>query len=291
MSTAQPPKSNPVEVQRDNVQVSSRTVSFARQKGQPLGLKLEDQGGSAGALIKAVVPGGAAARAGCVAGETIVAINAQSVVGATYATVLAAVKAAGLTFTMATSGGVAVHVGVAAMQQHPADVNVQACGQDLLAVLPKAPTPSVSRPHTRLLTAMKQHPADARVQESGCDALGNLAFNNPANKQAIGASGGVEVVLAAMQQHLASADVQACACRALANLAADNQANKQTIAANGGVAVVLAAMQQHPSVPWVQAYGKQLLTVLPKAATPSVSRPRTHLLQAGAPPASPSRRP
>jgi len=81
----------------------SSTITFARQKGQPLGLTLEDQGGSGGALIKTVVPGGAAARAGCIAGETIAAINAKSVVGATYATVVAAVKAAGLTFTMATT--------------------------------------------------------------------------------------------------------------------------------------------------------------------------------------------
>jgi C-terminal processing protease CtpA/Prc len=66
-------------------------------------LKLEDQDGGGGALIKAVVPGGAAARAGCAAGEKIVAINAQSLVGAGYSTVLAAVKAAGLSFTMTTT--------------------------------------------------------------------------------------------------------------------------------------------------------------------------------------------
>jgi S1-C subfamily serine protease len=81
----------------------SSTITFARQKGQPLGLKLEDQGGSGGALIATVVPGGVGARAGCVGGETIIAINAQSLVGAGYETVLETVKAAGLTFTMTTA--------------------------------------------------------------------------------------------------------------------------------------------------------------------------------------------
>jgi C-terminal processing protease CtpA/Prc len=82
--------------------VAFRTVSFIRREGLPLGLKLEDQG-VRGALIKTVVPGGVAARAGCVVGETIVAINAQSVVGAGYGTVVAAVKAAGLIFSITSA--------------------------------------------------------------------------------------------------------------------------------------------------------------------------------------------
>jgi S1-C subfamily serine protease len=86
-----------------DVKIAARTVAFARQIGQPLGLKLEDQGGSAGATITTVVPCGAAARAGCVIGETIVAINAKSLVGAGYTKTKAAVKAAGLTFTMTTA--------------------------------------------------------------------------------------------------------------------------------------------------------------------------------------------
>jgi hypothetical protein len=121
-----------------------------------------------------------------------------------------------------------------------------------------------------VLAAMQQHLADATVSGEGCRALANLAGKCYA--QAIGDSGGVEVLLAAMQQHLSDADVQKWGCDALNNLATYHPPNRRRA---GGVAAAKAAMQQHPTNALVQLWGQDLLDVLLKAPTPSVSRPHT----------------
>jgi hypothetical protein len=55
-------------------------------------------------VIQSVVPNGGAIEAACLLGETILAINMQSVVGASHAEVLAAIKDAGATsFTITTT--------------------------------------------------------------------------------------------------------------------------------------------------------------------------------------------
>jgi hypothetical protein len=95
------------------------------------------------------------------------------------------------------------------------------------------------------------------------------------------------VVVAAMQQHFAYVNVQMNGCVALMRLAKSHPPNAQAIAASGGVAAAKAAMQQHPTDGNVQRWGQDLLDVLPKAPTPSVSRPHTRLLQTGAPPPPP----
>jgi hypothetical protein len=81
---------------------SSRTVTITRQPGQGLGLELLDQG-ARGTMIQGVVPEGVAAVAMCLPGETIVAINSQSLAGASHAAVIAALKGTGATFRMTTT--------------------------------------------------------------------------------------------------------------------------------------------------------------------------------------------
>jgi hypothetical protein len=132
------------------------------------------------------------------------------------------------------------------------------------------------------LTLMKQNPADAEVQGSGCGALGDLAEDNQANANAIAANGGVAVVLTAMQQHPADAEVQKRGCVALEMLAKYHPPNAQAIAASGGGVAAKAAMQRHPTDADVQQWGQDLLAVLPKAPSSTISQPHTRLLQTGA---------
>ena len=76
-----------------------------------------------------------------------------------------------------------------------------------------------------LVALMREHPADPVVARAVCEEFHDLAYDNDANRQAIGAAGGAEVVVLALKQHLAVASVAEWASGAAVNLAANNADN------------------------------------------------------------------
>ena len=94
-----------------------------------------------------------------------------------------------------------------------------------------------------VLKDMRQHPQDAKVQEKGCNALSSLAANK-ADREKIGAGGGVEAIVQAMGGHRGSEGVQRTGCEALRRLA-DNKDNVVKIGAEGGVEAIVQAMGAH----------------------------------------------
>jgi hypothetical protein len=93
---------------------------------------------------------------------------------------------------------------------------------------------------------MRRHAASVDVQEHGCAALCSIAdgCNDDDEVAAIGAAGGVDVVVAAMRRHADSAAVQRHGCDALRAMAADD-ATRAAIVAADGIALTVSAMRRH----------------------------------------------
>ena len=71
------------------LQITTKTVTLVREKDRGFGLEVMDAGST---LIHNVLAGSVSAKAGCRPGEVVVAVNGQSLVGATHAKVLRALR-------------------------------------------------------------------------------------------------------------------------------------------------------------------------------------------------------
>jgi len=89
----------------------------------------------------------------------------------------------------------------------------------------------------------------------------NLSANNPANKDAISAAGGIEALATSMKTHQASALVQQNACGALDNLAL-NASLRGRIKAAGGVELAKRAVSASDATANTKRVGKKLLDKL-----------------------------
>jgi hypothetical protein len=94
------------------------------------------------------------------------------------------------------------------------------------------------------------HAAVPEVGAHGCLALGKLASNHRPNQLAIGAAGGVDVVLATMRHHPLVLQVQDWGTFSLEQLMTCS-ANQVKFMECGGEAVVRTAMATHPGTPVV----------------------------------------
>lgn len=102
------------------------------------------------------------------------------------------------------------------------------------------------------IDAMREKPSDVDVQERACRSLTRIASEDKAAQTAVGAAGGVEVVIAAMRSHLKSVAMQEAGCFFLANIAAGNAANQGVISATGGIECAIAALRAHGQAAAVQ---------------------------------------
>ena len=117
------------------------------------------------------------------------------------------------------------------------------------------PALAAAKDFAALVALMREHPADPVVARAVCEVFHDLASgNNDANRQAIGAAGGAEVVVLALKQHLAVASVAEWASRAAVNLAANNDANQAALAAAGGIEALTAVLHEHAANAEVMQY-------------------------------------
>lgn len=117
-----------------------------------------------------------------------------------------------------------------------------------------APALAAAKDFAALVALMREHPADPVVARAVCEVFHDLASgNNDANRQAIGAAGGAEVVVLALKQHLAVASVAEWASRAAVNLAV-HDANQAALAAAGGIEALTAVLHEHAANAEVKQY-------------------------------------
>jgi hypothetical protein len=120
-----------------------------------------------------------------------------------------------------------------------------------------------------VLDAMRQHLDSALLQSRGCGVLQRVSSVDRDACAAVGAAGGIDVVVSAMRRHAASPDVQERGCAALCSLADRSVDNNAAMCAAGGVDAVIAAMTRHADSAAVQRHGCDALRVL---ATNSANR-------------------
>merc|ERR1719159_1927153 len=89
---------------------------------------------------------------------------------------------------------------------------------------------------------MRKHMESAEVQQSACAALWCIAAKHQENQTAIGADGGIELIVAAMKQHQGNSGVQVMVRGALRSLSAEHTENQTAIAACGGSKLLHAVM-------------------------------------------------
>ena len=115
------------------------------------------------------------------------------------------------------------------------------------------PALAAAKDFAALVALMREHPADPVVARAVCEVFHDLARGSDANRQAIGAAGGAEVVVLALKQHLAVASVAEWASHAAVNLAG-NDANKAALAAAGGIEALTAVLHEHAANAEVMQY-------------------------------------
>ena len=115
------------------------------------------------------------------------------------------------------------------------------------------PALAAAKDFAALVALMREHPADPVVARAVCEVFHDLALDD-ANRQAIGAAGGAEVVVLALKQHLAVASVAEWASRAAVNLAALYDANQAALAAAGGIEALTAVLHEHAANAEVKQY-------------------------------------
>ena len=164
--------------------------------------------------------------------------------------------------TIAAAGGILG--AIAAMYAHRDVPGVQQWGCTMLGNLaanhPANQTAIVAAGGIECAVAgMRAHRGAAEVQQWGCHALGNLAACHPANQTVIAAAGGIEDVVVALRAHSGAEQVQQKGSYVFYHLVDHQQA---AVVASGAPALVASAARRFRSNTTIQAYAKEVATVL-----------------------------